>query len=57
VPPWSSLQLRHTAATLIRARYSLETARVVLGHCRVETSQIYVEHDLGRPDQVMAEVG
>src|SRR5262249_12347377 len=32
VPRWSPLQLRHTAATLLRARYGIEAAKVILGH-------------------------
>jgi site-specific recombinase XerD len=54
---WNPLQLRHTAATLIRAKYGVEAARVILGHSRVETSQIYAERDLDRARQIMAEIG
>jgi integrase len=54
---WSPLQLRHTAATLIRARYGLEAAKAILGHSRVETSQIYAERDLGKARAVMADIG
>jgi integrase len=57
VPSWCPLQLRHTAATQIRARYGVEAARVVLGHTKVETSQIYAERDLGRAQEIMAEIG
>jgi integrase len=57
VPAWSPLQLRHTAATLIRARYGLEAAKVVLGHTKVETSQLYAERDLHKAQQIMAEIG
>jgi integrase len=57
VPPWSPLQLRHTAATTIRAKYGVEAARVILGHSRVETSQIYAERDLSRAERIMAEIG
>jgi len=57
VPEWSPLQLRHTAATLIRAKYGLEAAKAILGHARVETSQIYAERDLGRAQEIMAEIG
>jgi integrase len=57
VEPWSPLQLRHTAATRIRSQYGVETARVILGHTRVETSQIYAERDLGRAQEVMKEIG
>jgi integrase len=57
VPAWSPLQLRHTAATVIRAKYGLESAKVILGHSRVETSQLYAERDLARAQQIMAEIG
>jgi integrase len=57
VPEWSPLQLRHTAATAIRARYGVEAAKVILGHTKVETTQIYAERDLGRAQEIMAEIG
>ena len=57
MPAWSPLQLRHTAATAIRARYGLEAAKAILGHSRVETSQIYAERDMGRAEEIMAEIG
>jgi integrase len=57
VPEWSPLQLRHTAATAIRARFGLEAAKVILGHAKVETSQIYAERDLGKAATIMAEIG
>jgi integrase len=57
VPAWSPLQLRHTAATHIRARYGIEATKVILGHARVETSQIYAERDLNRAQEIMREIG
>jgi integrase len=54
---WNPLQLRHTAATGIRAKYGVEAAKVILGHSKVETSQIYAERDLGRARDIMAEIG
>jgi integrase len=57
VPAWSPLQLRHTAATLIRAKYGVEAAKAILGHTRVETSQIYAERDLNRAEAIMREIG
>jgi integrase len=57
VPEWTPLQLRHTAATLIRARYGLETAQVVLGHAKADTTEIYAERDLAKARTVMAEIG
>ena len=54
---WSPLQLRHTAATSLRARYGLEAAQVVLGHAKADTTEIYAERDLSRARDVMAEIG
>jgi integrase len=57
VPVWNPLQLRHTAATLIRTKYGVEAAKVILGHTKVETSQIYAERDLGRAEEIMKQIG
>jgi integrase len=57
VPSWSPLQLRHTAATMIRSKYGIEAAKVVLAHQCIETSQIYAERDLGKAAQIIAEIG
>ncbi len=57
VPEWSPLQLRHTAATWLRAKYGVEAAKVVLGHTRVETTQIYAERDLNKAQEIMREIG
>ena len=57
VPQWSPLQLRHTAATSIRSLYGLETAQVVLGHAKADTTEIYAERDLAKARAVMAEIG
>jgi integrase len=57
VPEWTPLQLRHTAATAIRARYGLEASQVVLGHAKADVTQIYAERDLAKAHAVMAEIG
>jgi integrase len=57
VPRWSPLQLRHTAATAVRARFGVEAAKVILGHSRVETAQIYAEKDEARARQIAGEIG
>jgi integrase len=57
VPEWTPLQLRHTAATVVRARYGLEAAQVVLGHARADVTQVYAERDLTKAHAVMAEIG
>jgi integrase len=57
VPRWSPLQLRHTAATAIRARYGLEAAQAVLGHAKPDTTLIYAESDAAKVRKIMAEFG
>ncbi|MBL8875813.1 MAG: tyrosine-type recombinase/integrase, partial [Phycisphaerae bacterium] len=43
VPHWSPNQIRHTKATEIRHEHGLEAAQVILGHSRIEATQIYAE--------------
>ena len=43
---WTPHQLRHTAATLIRSKMSLDVARVTLGQKDLSVTQIYAERDL-----------
>ncbi|MBX7165131.1 MAG: site-specific integrase [Pirellulales bacterium] len=57
VPPWCPNQLRHAAATAIRAQYGLEGAQVVLGHSRADVTQIYAERDWLKAQQIAAEAG
>ena len=54
---WHPNQLRHTAASSIRARFGLEAAQVVLGHSRADVTQVYAERDLEKARDVMREVG
>ena len=56
-PEWSPLQLRHSAATAIRAKYGVEAAKAILGDTKGETTQIYAERDLGKAQEIMAEIG
>jgi integrase len=57
VPHWCPLQLRHSAATDIRAKYGVEAAKVILGHSKVETTQIYAERDMDKAEKIMGEIG
>lgn len=43
VPAWSPNQLRHTAATEIADRLTLDSARVVLGHHDIKTTMRYAK--------------
>ncbi len=57
IPEWSPNQLRHNAATKIRAATDIETARVVLGHSSVSTTEIYAEIDLKKAKAVAEKMG
>jgi integrase len=57
LPPWTPLQLRHNAATAIRARFGLEAAQVIMGHAQANITEVYAEKDLALARRVAAEVG
>ncbi len=57
VPAWHPNQLRHNAATRLRREFGIEVARVILGHGRLETTEIYAEADRDRAMEVMRQVG
>lgn len=54
---WSPHQLRHSAATEIRHKHGLEAAQVVLGHSRINVTEIYAEKNRGLAERVVREVG
>jgi hypothetical protein len=54
---WHPNQLRHTAATEIRARFGLEAAQAVLGHAKADVTQVYAERDLSKAVEVMRQIG
>jgi integrase len=57
VEVWTPHQLRHTRATQIRQEFGLEAAQTILGHSRVDTTQIYAERDLTQARRIMAAIG
>jgi integrase len=46
VPDWSPNQVRHTRATELRRAFGIDTAGAVLGHSKLETTQVYAERSL-----------
>ena len=48
---WHPNQLRHTAATRIRAAYGIELARIILGRSSAVTSEIYADIDREKADE------
>ena len=57
VPHWTPNRLRHARATMIRQRFGLEAAQVVLGHSHADVTQIYAERDYRLAAEVAAQVG
>jgi integrase len=57
VPVWHPNQLRHNAATEVRAKFGLDAAQAVLGHAKADVTQVYAERDLARARAVMSEIG
>ena len=57
VPVWTPGQLRHTFATEVRKEFGLDTARTLLGHARVETTQIYAQADTAKAIDAAQRIG
>jgi integrase len=56
VPEWSPNQLRHNRATELRP-YGLDIVKTVLGHSKIETTQIYAEKDLAAAVELVSKIG
>ena len=57
VPQWSPHRLRHSAATELRKRYGLDTARVILGHACPQITDMYAQLDAEQAIDAIAEIG
>ncbi len=55
VPLWKPNQLRHAAATRIRALAGLDAARAILGHSDVGMTTVYAERDMDQARRIAAE--
>jgi integrase len=56
VPKWSPNRLRHSRATELR-RHGLDVTKTVLGHSKVETTQIYAEKDVAAAMELVSKIG
>jgi integrase len=54
---WHPNQLRHARATVIREKFGLEAAQVVLGHSDPRVTQIYAERNFTLAANVMQQIG
>lgn len=57
VAPFHPHQLRHTIGTEVRREHGAELARVLLGHSRLSTTEIYAERDLLAAARVVLQRG
>jgi integrase len=53
---WHPNRLRHSRATELRS-YGLDVVKTILGHSKVETSQVYAEKDLAAAMELVAKIG
>jgi len=54
---WHPHQLRHNAATFIRKEFTLETARIILGHHSAAMTEVYAEQDEQEAIEAITKVG
>lgn len=57
IEPWSSHQLRHSKATIVRKQFGLEGTQLTLGHKSIKTSEIYAEPDMELAKRIAEETG
>jgi integrase len=57
IPKWRPNQLRHALATRVRREFDLDSARTLLGHSKIGTTQVYAEQDRTKAIQVAAKIG
>lgn len=54
---WKPNQLRHTAATKVRAEHGIEGAQHVLGHARANVTEVYAEKNLEQAKAIALRMG
>ena len=54
---WHPHQLRHTFGTQTRKEYGVEIARILLGHSKMQTTEIYAEADRAKAREVIMRIG
>lgn len=57
VPHWSPHQLRHARATMVRESHGLEAAQAVLGHARLDATQVYARRRIELARMVAKKMG
>ncbi|MGH7169636.1 MAG: tyrosine-type recombinase/integrase [Gemmataceae bacterium] len=57
VPSWTPNRLRHNAATRFRKKYGIEIARILLGHRKLNTTEIYAEPNAQKAMRAALDLG
>jgi integrase len=57
IPKWHPHQLRHNAATRLRAEFGLEAAQIMLGHAHADVTEIYAETSNAKAVQIAQKIG
>ncbi len=57
IPEWSPNRLRDNAATRIRKEFGIEAAQIILGHAKVDATQVYAERDESKAAKIMKKTG
>jgi integrase len=56
-PHWHPHQLRHACGTLVRSRFGLDAAQVILGHRSASVTEIYAEADAHKAADIIQRIG
>lgn len=57
VPEWTPNRLRHNAGTRFRKKYGVEVARILLGHRKLNTTEVYAEANREAATRAIREIG
>ena len=57
VPKWSPNQIRHSVGTIVREKFGLESAQVVLGHARADVTETYAEANRQKAAEIAKQIG
>ena len=57
IPHWHPYQLRHARATEVREQFGVEVAQSILGHSRVDTTEIYAKQTEAKAKEVAKLIG
>ncbi len=57
VSNWHPHQLRYTRATELRKEFGIDEARVILGHCSPQMTELYAQLDMEKAIEIIEKVG